>query len=242
MSEGRFELHLDEAAGPARRIDDTEAHALVEQALKRMEPEAPVRERRARLSRAAAIGFGIVLASGSAAASYVALTRLVDRAAPPPAERPPDPRRARRSPVVVQTAPPAEAPTAAPNRTPPPRPIVDLAQANRLRAAGDWAGAHRAYSRLASTRSPEGRTASLSAAALELDHLNRPREALRRYAALAASSDRAIAEEAAWGLVECHRRLGDRAAESAALRAFVAQHPGSLLRARAEERLRAVGR
>jgi len=239
-------LSLDDEPGPARRLPEAAARALVEQALARFEPTALVRPRPRRISPAAAVMLGIVLASASAGASYVAFNRLIGAPAPAPAQRDVPARRAPRprpdrtvavtvmaTPPVVVAARPAEVPAA---RAP------DLAAANRLRAAGAWPAAHRAYAGLASLRTAEGRAAALAAAALELEHLGRPAAALRRYSALATSPSPAIAEEAAWGVVECRRRMGDRDGEAQALRSFLARHPASLLNARAQAALRALDR
>lgn len=235
-----FTVRLDDAPGPARRIDRDQARAMIEQALARAQPARPRRR-----VTAAGVALGLLLASGGAGASYLAVRRWLEPApaiTPAPEVRP-APRRPRV--VPVPAAPPAPAPREEP--APAPRPRVErapgLGEANRLRAAGAWRDAHRAYAHIAAAgpASAQGRAAALAAAALELEHLGQARQALRRYDALAAG-DGDVAEEAAWGVAEAYARLGDRAGEARSLRAFLARYPGSLLRARAEERLRALDR
>jgi hypothetical protein len=260
-------LTLDGQAGPARRLSDAEARAWVAAACARAELAPPRSGRGLRVPSAAAVALGVLALSGGAGASFVAVRMLepvvIRVAASPPAAalapRKPRPPRVRpRAAVAPAAAPaaPAEAPgpdlaprlDPAPAPPPRPRPIDPaeaggLAAANRLRAAGSWAAAHDAYARIARRAGPgdpEAQAAALAAASLELEHLRRPREALRRYRALAAASSPGIAEEAAWGIAECHRKMGARQAEAAALRLFLARHPASLLRARAEAHLGAL--
>jgi hypothetical protein len=123
--------------------------------------------------------------------------------------------------------------------------IDPLAIANSLRRRGDWTEALAAYQRVieqAETRgarmSPEAQAAALAAAALELEHMARPLAALQRYRVLMSDPlPDPLAEEARWGIVECHRRLGSRHDEAASLRDYLEAHPGGLLRTHAESRL-----
>jgi hypothetical protein len=84
----------------------------------------------------------------------------------------------------------------------------------------------------------QAQAAALAAAALELEHLGRPRAALDRYRSLMSEPlPEPLAEEARWGIVECHRRLGSRSDEAASLRDYLEAHPGGMLRSHAESRL-----
>src|SRR5581483_180821 len=94
-------------------------------------------------------------------------------------------------------------------------------------------------------RAPEGGAAAyvaqVASASLHLEHLGDPRGALRLYrSALRAQPAGPLAEEVRSGIAEACRATGDRPAEAQALRDLLTHHPGSLLRGRAEERLRAL--
>jgi hypothetical protein len=249
-------LQLDERPGPAPRISDDAAFGLVAEALAVAgEPAREVvtggawRRRsvggwiRRPLAFAAMV---TLLASGLSAAAYVAGRHLVRiraeepaaiETAPAPVAAPP-PR-----PVRKLRPPPLDGEVLAPVRPLAPPPEMLLAGANDLRRRGAWARAERAYARVAveARGTATARSAALAAAALELEHLDQPRVALRRYQALLRERLPAtLDEEARWGIVECHRRLDDRRAEAEALRALIGAHPGGILRARAESRLAAL--
>jgi hypothetical protein len=84
----------------------------------------------------------------------------------------------------------------------------------------------------------QAQAAALTTAALELEHLGRPRAALDRYRSLMSEPlPEPLAEEVRWGIVECHRQLGSRHDEAASLRDYLEAHPGGLLRSHAESRL-----
>lgn len=83
--------------------------------------------------------------------------------------------------------------------------------------------------------------AQLSSAALHLEHLGQPREALRLYQGAAAAQGRGpLAEEALYGAAEAYRALGDRDGEVRALRGLLRLEGvgRSPLLQRAEARLR----
>jgi hypothetical protein len=136
-------------------------------------------------------------------------------------------------------------------RAEPPAPAVAPAtsedlmkQANEQRRARAWQAAEALYQRV--MREHPGTSAAyvaaIAAASIRLDHLGDARGALRLYqSALASGVNRALAEEARWGLAEAHRVLGDDAREAGALQDFVARHPGSPLIPQARARLRALG-
>jgi hypothetical protein len=120
----------------------------------------------------------------------------------------------------------------------------ELAQANRLRAQRRWQQAATAYASAAAHApgSEAARVATVARAALLLERLSRPAEALALFHAVAARADGSLAEEARYGIAQSHRALGDRAAERAAWELFIAEHPASPLRPGAESRLTELGR
>jgi hypothetical protein len=105
-----------------------------------------------------------------------------------------------------------------------------LALANERRRAREWDEADQLY-RAVIRRFPSSDAAVVAAVAsatLHLEHLGDAAGALREYRqALAARPAGPLAEEARWGIAEAERVLGDAAAESEALRTFLANHPGS---------------
>lgn len=137
--------------------------------------------------------------------------------------------------------PPAPAPA-----TPPTSPTSEdlMKQANEQRRARQWQAAEALYQRVMREHSGTSAAyvAAIAAASIRLDHLGDARGALRLYqSALASGVNRALAEEARWGLAEAHRALDDDAREARALQDFVARHPGSPLIPQARARLRALG-
>ncbi len=101
--------------------------------------------------------------------------------------------------------------------------------------------AERAY-RLVASRfpgTPEAYTATIAAASIRLDQLGDPGAARDLYRkAEASGSGGELAEEIDYGIAESYRASSDRVAEARSLRAFLQKHPESLLRAKAEARLR----
>jgi tetratricopeptide (TPR) repeat protein len=105
-----------------------------------------------------------------------------------------------------------------------------LREANRLRAERRWADAERTYARVfeEARGSDEAYAATVAAASLRLERLGRPAQALELYErALAERPAGALAEEAALGVAECRRALGDAAGEAEALRRFLDGWPTS---------------
>jgi tetratricopeptide (TPR) repeat protein len=119
-----------------------------------------------------------------------------------------------------------------------------LAEANRLRRERRWADAERAYvsAMSASPGSDAAYAATMGAAGLRLDRLGRAAEALPLFEAALRNRPRgALAEDAAWGVAECVRALGNRDREIEALRLFLERWPQSLMAERARARLQELG-
>jgi tetratricopeptide (TPR) repeat protein len=115
-----------------------------------------------------------------------------------------------------------------------------LKLANAQRRQRMWAEAAQTYQRVITLDPQSGRAyvARTAAASLRFEHLGDPRGALALYRAAQEQSPHGpLSEEVMWGIADCYRALGDRTAEVSALRAFVAEHPDSLMRANAERRL-----
>ncbi len=221
------------------------------------------RPRAGRLLLAAAMVAAMV---GTAAA--VVATRLLQPSAPasgPPAPIPPAPVPAPPAPIapappapIVELATPAptlDPPTETPRTAPPLRPAARpeprpapvaadlLALASDRRRARAWREADALYRRVARdfAGQSEASVAEVASATLHLEHLGDAAGARAGYRrALALRPAGVLAEEARWGLIECARVLGEPDAERAALRDFLARHPGSALAAAAERRLRAL--
>jgi hypothetical protein len=161
-------------------------------------------------------------------------------ASPSPELSPPPPVRekAKAAPPVVEKTPAlrvTSAPAAAPLL-----PEDLLLLANGHRAGRRWTEATETYEKVIAVapRSSEAYVARTAAASLRLEHLGDARGALALYTAARTERPRgALSEEVDWGIAECHRALGNRDAETEALRAFLAANPDSLLRSRAEQRL-----
>lgn len=115
-----------------------------------------------------------------------------------------------------------------------------LAEANALRGAGAFAEAERTYLRAARV-APRGRTAyvaRVAAAALRLERLDDPRGAIALYRqARRGQRGSALDAEILQGMARAHQRLGQSAAEAAALRELVERHPSSPFAGRARSRL-----
>ncbi len=124
-----------------------------------------------------------------------------------------------------------------------PAPRIDLLRtANGLRGQARWRDAERLYRQVATAAptSEEGYAANVAAAALRLEHLRDPAGALRLYrGALRSHPEGSLAEEVRWGMADAYRAMGNAISEETALREFIAAHPRSLMRAKAEGRLAA---
>lgn len=114
-----------------------------------------------------------------------------------------------------------------------------LARANTLRAQRRWPAAERSYRQVAATSASEQQryVALISAAAIALQHLDKPARALKQYqTALALMPYGNLNEEALFGIAECHRALANQAAELEALRRLSDQHPSGVFTATAKHR------
>jgi tetratricopeptide (TPR) repeat protein len=158
---------------------------------------------------------------------------------PRAAEAPPPEPRAHQRPSGPPLAAPRRLPRAVPEARAP-RPDA-LAAANELRAARRYVEAEAAYAAIAAGApdSREAYVATLARAGLFLGPLGRPAAALALYGrALAQAPAGALADEALFGIAECHRALGDARGERAALQDLLARRPDSPWRRRALGRLR----
>lgn len=122
--------------------------------------------------------------------------------------------------------------------TPAPAPQDLLAEANAARAAKDWAKADGLYAQVAGMKNAfAAQTALVADGQLRLEHMHDVAGAIERFrAALAMSSNGALAEDARWGLAEAEKARGDRDAEAKALDDFLAHHADSPLADRARAR------
>jgi tetratricopeptide (TPR) repeat protein len=255
---------LDGHAGPARRLPAGDADRLIRKAL---DAAMPAHEKAAaalpRTRKRAALAAVLVAAcAGTASAGYLAvrherapITEEATGAARPGRSRPRHERRPAPRPIHIEPlatppeAPPSpprpefsapKGPEAHPHQAPDNQAADLLAEANALRARTDWQGAERLYERAARVGrgSESGYAASMALAGLALDNRGDPRRALSLYREqLSARTDGPLAEEARWGIVLCHRRLGESDRERRALQAFVESHPRSLFNERARARL-----
>lgn len=95
----------------------------------------------------------------------------------------------------------------------------------------DWICAAQKYQEVLKTHShrSEATVALISLAKLELRHLKNPADALEHYRMYQRKSPTGpLAEEAAWGVVQSQRQLGNRMAERRYLNQFVQQFPDSV--------------
>lgn len=129
-------------------------------------------------------------------------------------------------------------------RRPPPPPTPTtvatlLQQIRTRRAAGDWRGAVTGYRTLRRLhpRAPESSTCLVLMGQIQLRHLAQTRAALRsfeRYLRVGGS----LAPEATWGRIQALGKLGRRAAELQACRAFLKRYARSLYAPQVRKRLR----
>ncbi|ACY15815.1 tetratricopeptide repeat protein [Haliangium ochraceum] len=145
---------------------------------------------------------------------------------------------------AIATPQPAPEPPAEPVAPAPRTPEDLLKQANQQRQQRAWQRAESLYLQVVAEHpgSSAAYVAALAAAAIRLDHLGNPAGALRLYRdALRSERNRALAEEARYGVAEAYRALGQRASEQRALEEFLAHHPDSPLAAASRRRLNALG-
>lgn len=246
-------LSLDASAGPARQISNARADDLVARAL--AAASVPARTPAHRLRTAAAAAIAILAAGGAVAA--IRMAAVASRRSDAPAlARPAVPSSGPAAPAFPAIAlAPVPAPAVAPAPAEPPRasavasrtrrePEDLLRAANGERALRRWREAEALYARVLRTfpDTDAAGTAAVAAGALRLEHLGDARGALALYrTALRIRPRGPLAEEARWGIAEACRALGDAAGEERALREFVASHPDSLNRGKAEARLGGAG-
>jgi hypothetical protein len=232
---------LDGGAGPALPLTPGELRGLVHAAVARASLSRAKRSRKASV----VLAFAAVLAATTAGASLYIARHRTSVADPPPAvaKAPAEPLPSSApAPAPSELAPSgsvASDPPAPPRAAP--RPPKDfLRDANQLRARERWQEASRAYEHVVASfpGTPEAYAATVAAGSLHLDHLGDARGAVGFFrAALRQRPNGPLAEEARWGVAEAERTLGDRKAEAAALRAFLARHPDALMAPRARARL-----
>jgi tetratricopeptide (TPR) repeat protein len=231
---------LDGNAGPAQMIDAQKTKTLVAATLQAHRMRQQNAKRRMLWQWAA----GIALFIGSTAIVSASLLRrgsakLAENLATAPVVRIADPL----PPAIVEQPPVTE--TAPQERPPAPHqhsftPADLLARANELRSHAHWAKAAQTYEHAVriSPRSNEAYAASVAAAVLYREKLHDPRRAVRLFQrALTTNPTGPLAQEARWGLAASFAQLGQKQAESEALRSFLQHHPDSVLAPQAKARL-----
>lgn len=256
---------LGDEPGPATPLTEAEKNALVQAAVRRARPRrsaSPSRPRRALWQTAAAVTLALTALGAAAAAvrtffSPAPAVEIAPRVHAPevtttsrePASREsavPEPAVAPEATAAVEVGGDAErsiAPAASSASRERVRARDLLREANGLRAKGYYARAERVYASVARSATEAGdvEAATIAAAELRLEQLNDPSGALASYRdTLARRPAGILAEEARYGLARCHRALGNADAERAALKAFLARHPNSVLAIEATGRLRAL--
>lgn len=116
-----------------------------------------------------------------------------------------------------------------------------LERANELRAQRRWAQSETAYEQVVrvAPSSSAAQAARIAAGELRLEELGDPRGAERLFAA-ADRRGGPLDEEAAWGIAEARRALGDRSGERAALEEFLRRFPSAAMAPRARARLKEI--
>lgn len=232
------EFPLDDERGPARAISSAEEEAMVGAVLDQWSAEvAPAHKPRSNFagwSAAAGLVVGFLLAGSMAAALYAVMKPDPE---PAPAPTPTPVRQPSVAPVVQPAAEEEEVETPT-TMTNAPRSADLLARANAARRAGEYRRAASIYARVARGNGAEAYTAAVAAGALQLEHLNQPRQAarhFRRAARLRPSGplDLSVRD----GLSSAERRLGRTNAERTALQQLIERHPDSNAAARARRRL-----
>jgi RNA polymerase sigma-70 factor (ECF subfamily) len=246
---------LDAGPGPARPLSPADVDWFVEQVVGRA--LEPARKPRSRFLSVRSLSLAALAVVTSAAAATVvhqvrksAASSEVDVRWP---QRPTqEQRRAPAQPTsqaIAESVPSSDiaAPprAAAPPSTNPPSLVSnettaadELSAANELRHKAQWQAAEAAYGAVAAryAGAQEGYVAQLAAAELRLAHLGDPAGALRLFQSLPRGNPLGV--EAQFGIGRAYRALGDRAAETAALRALIDAYPTSLQADGARERLK----
>ncbi len=176
---------------------------------------------------------------GSPAQSVAQVAMVAETSSAPEAPAPTS------TPETLVAVTPDSLPSAAPSMDRPAHLSASdlLREANQLRAQSRWADAAKKYDQVVRERadSPEAYPAMVALAKLCLDHLEDPQRALSLYdRALKIAPDGSLAEEAGWGRTRALRALGRRDDERNALRAFLSNHPSSLLAGPAAARLKSL--
>jgi hypothetical protein len=259
MTSGRssrsFRLpRIDGRPGPAHKISDQAAAAIVDAALARYRARGRTAPRLWRYAAAAAL---VCALAGVSTAALVGARGWRSARDPSPAssgQATGQPHRAPRLAARIEETSPATVETAI-DSTPArdndgaaeprrigraPRSSDLIEHANRLRRRGEWRAAEKLYARVGAESSDPwaGYIAKAAAASIRLEQLDDPRGALRLYRqALAERPEGELGPEVLWGIAGCERALGALGEEASALRDLVARYPASPLRARAERRL-----
>jgi tetratricopeptide (TPR) repeat protein len=257
-------MPLDGHAGPAPRVSDERASALLSAALLAFDelhaPNASHGKSSANAGKslwaapktwAVAAGSLLALAGGAAAAHHYlqsAPAPVIAPVAPKQTPPAPDP-----EPQAAESAAESATPAANPRERETERPAraavrvapEDLLQkANHQRALGQFRDAAQIYAQVYERfpRSSSAYVARVAAGAIELEHLSNPTRARKLFEqALREQPRGALDLEARQGLSVALRDLEDRAGEREALRALIAQHPDSPAARRAQVRLREIG-
>ena len=258
---------IGDEPGPARPLAADQAEAIARAAVRRARSASP--RRAFPLQLVASVALAVIAIGGALAAVTTFLVQdetgaeadtRGHTATPKPRARPGVEREAPRAPRPAATRPPAleePKPTDTPASTQAPdTPRAHgtggggtggdmLQRANRLRAAGRYAQAERAYTRVARTTGRQGTgaayAATIAAAELRLEHTNDPAGALRLFRrALRMQPRGALSAAAQYGIAQSQRVLGRPEAEARALAELIEAHPDHLLRTRAEARLKVL--
>jgi hypothetical protein len=179
----------------------------------------PSGEHRVEVSRKGFVSFSdlVEIEAGRARALDVELSE-------PPIEEP-----------AVELAPSDPSPAVAKSSGPP---AQMLAAARKLMANGQWGLAAKAYKQLrkAHPESPEAHAALVTLGDLQLDHLGKPRAALRAYDAYLGKGG-PMAQEVRSGRIRALRALGQTEKERTAIEDFLRRHPSSFEAADLRRRL-----
>lgn len=232
----------DDGVGPSQPLTPQAAEQLARSALR-------VHTRRQMLStstlRAAAAALCLSGAMGIAFAAHQLWPTVLDQPTSPGTASTPSSDADLQLPAA-DAAPRASAQTgtAQPEVEPQPPLIEDpeqlLARANALRAKRRWVGAESTYRQVLAARASEQQryVALVAAAAIALQHLDKPGRALSLYqSALALMPHGNLNEQALYGLADCYRALENPAAELKTLQRLSAEHPAGLLTESAKRRV-----
>lgn len=265
-SADRPPMPLTSQPGPALPQSRAEAEAIARAVVRRTRGRSAIAGRGAAWGLFAGVALGLVGGALAAVAVYSSWVPPSPQAAavahdetPAAPAKPNEPARpTARTPEVPQQAPaptapveaalrPAKSPASARQTSHAARPRVRkvdrLRQANQLRAAGAYRRAEALYARVMDHGADiEARyVATVAVAALRLEHLDKPQQALALYRrALRMRPDGPLTPTVRWGIAEANRVLGDRTAEIQALRSLLSAHPSHPARQQARVRLQGL--